>query len=114
MHGNFEDKQALSADGRTVTVTGWICWAGVPGEPYPCEVTVEIKQSGSGSRKATGASASCSRPAVVGEHLAWTVTATSKDPLEEGSAEANGWIKDTQGHTVFSWPASPPVTLQKS
>ena len=112
MHGNFDQLQQLDGTGG-VTVTGWICWAGVPQEPDSCTVTVEIKQSsGPGNSEADGTSAPYARPGKDGEHVEWTAQATcQRGILEPGPADARGWVKDSQGHTVFHWPASQPVTL---
>jgi hypothetical protein len=113
MHGNFDGTGTLGSSGANVTVSGWVCWAGTAGEPSTCKVTVEVKQtSGPGSAKAEGTSVQYSKPPAPGAHVQWTATATSSGhALGAGTAEAEAWIKDSQGHTVFKWPASPPLEL---
>ena len=113
MNGNFDGAGALSSDRTRVTVTGWVSWVGTAREPSSCTVTVEVKQtSGPGSADAAGASAKYNE-AAPGQRVAWTATTNSSDddPFHPGPADAEAWIDDSQGKTVFHWPASSPLQL---
>jgi hypothetical protein len=116
MHGNFDTTQTLSADRKSVTVTGWFCWDGGSGEPNPCVVTAEIKQSsGPGSPRATADSAPHPKPSGYsnGDRIPWTVTVTcTSGTFRVGGAKAEGWLTDTGGHSNYNWSAD-PVQLQQ-
>jgi hypothetical protein len=112
MNGNFDGTGTLVSGGTSVTVSGWVSWAGTAGEPSTCRVTVRVKQkSGQGSADGEATSDEYSE-AAPGQHVGWTTEAVSSaDPFHPGSADAEAWIKDSQGHTVFKWSANPRLQL---
>jgi hypothetical protein len=110
MHGNFDPTAELDGAGGA-TVTGWVAWDDIPGEPGACYVRVHVKQtSGQGSPRADGESDSYDRK-PKDERVAWTAhaTQTGGDALQPGAAEVRGWIEDASDRVYFKWDTT--ITL---
>jgi hypothetical protein len=113
MHGNFNDGDPLNPGGNGATVSGWVAWDKHDTGPASCSVTVEVKQSsGPGSAKAKGTSPSYNEQRAD-QHVPWSANCALENgsgPLQAGSAEATGWIKDPNGQTVFQWKKTVNLT----